>query len=51
MPAQQISIEEFRKSIQQQYADKGVLPPEPGSVIERELYEMWLKGSKKLAEL
>lgn len=43
------SLEHFRSLLEQQYWNKGISPPEPGSPREAELYATWLKGKKSLS--
>ena len=45
----QYSIEDFRKLIKEEYTSKGVIPPEPDSQEERELFLLWLKGKEHLS--
>lgn len=47
----QITLEEFRKTIDRLYNEKGVEPPIPGSQKEQELYQQWLKGAVLLEKL
>ena len=47
----QITLEEFRKTIDRLYNEKGVKPPVPGGQKEQELYQQWLKGSALLEQL
>ncbi len=43
-----LTLEEFRKIITEQYTEKGVGSPTPGSKEEQFLYQQWLRGQEKL---
>jgi len=41
---QPLTIEEFRKTIVEEYLSKGIVPPTPSSPEELNLYHLYLKG-------
>jgi hypothetical protein len=42
------SIEVFRRKVVDKIITKGVKPPEVGSEEEKQMYDKWLEGWKKL---
>jgi len=42
------TIEEFREKINEEYLSKGIVPPQPSSPEEQQLYNLFLKGWQKI---
>ncbi len=45
---QVVTIEEFRKLLANQYIQKGLKPPIQNGEKEKQLYQNWIQGVKKL---
>ena len=43
-----LTLKEYRKKIKLEFIHKGVKPPTPDSDKERQMYEQWVRGYKKL---